>query len=431
MLKILKQALKGEIFYIFIFLGIYLSIFISPISGVYFLLSFLYVYIFTKFYESIKKRLLIFACFYIAPIVGGYYFYGLYEVVGFLIGSSIASFVLLNKSLTYKTGGSIRYTNIALTAQVSFTFFYFYTLVIQDIRGQNKMNENLVILGVASFLLLVPTVLPLAHKFLVKKIDTLSFSNILLITGIIIAIGTLYTAFLEIGSFNVILPASFVIGCVSIFYFFTHQEKHFKLKRTISTIVYSATPLLFTIYFPWNTSKFLGSMFAALASIAIFSLVSVTTNTNFKLKYTNLNSMTVNVYLFLMSLFFLSSKGIITRINIAEINYLIAVIFGIVVVVFFEEFREAAKIFTLKLKLENIYSVLLIGICITISYVVLDIGGVETLGSLLFGIIGYLFIKNNISPKKIENKDKGYVYLENNLLNLLTVFTLSLILTKL
>lgn len=428
---IFEKIFKREISYILIFFVIYLAFFVNAKSGMYFLAGFLYVYIFSVSYSKLKKYFILFPIFYLVPLITGYFYGGLYEIVGFLIGTSVASFVLLNRQVTKDKEGSSIYINSALVGQLTFTFFYFYKLVIQDVRGQNKLDIISVGLGLGIFYFASTIILPLIIKILQKRLDTLSTSNIILILNILIITGSFYLPFLEVGSFNVILPASFLAGVTAVFYFFSTYKKHFKFKRTITTIVFTGIPLIFAIYYPWNISKFLGSMFAAVSIIALFSVSSVSNNLFFKNKFTGLSSATINIYLFLMSLFFLSSKGIITKINIAEINYLIAVLFGVVLVILFEEIRDSAKIFIKKLKFENIYSVFLIIICVLISYVTLDIGGVETLGSLLFGIIGYLLIKNNTTSLNLNESNTGYVYLENNLLNLLTVFSLSLILTKL
>lgn len=432
MTKIIDKIIKSEILYSLVFFCLYLSVFVNLVTGIYFILGFLYVYFFTISYKTLSKLPFLISLFYITPLILGFFVQGTFSVVGFLIGTSVAAFVLLNRNLVNIASGNSKFTNIALVGQVGFSFFYFFNLVIQDIRGRNKLDNYFVTIGIVVFIFATSFIFPLIFKFVTKFVDNLSFANIFLIISILITTGSLYSAFIEVGSFNTILPVSFIFGVASLIYFFTHtQNSHFKFKRTISTILYSAVPLIFTIYYPWNISKFLGSMFAALASITLFSLSFMDTNKDFRFRVTGLNTFIVNIYLFLVSLFFLSSKGIITKINIAEINYLIAVLFGIVLVMMFEELRESSSLFIKNLRLENIYSVLLIGIAVIIVYITLDLGGVETLGSLLFGVIGYLFIKNNFFAYKLAEKDKEYVYLENNLLNLLTVFSLSLILTKL
>ena len=171
----INKILKSEILYTVIFFSVYLTAFVNIETTIYFILGFLYVYLFIISSKFIKEFPFVISVFYIVPLIAGYYFQTTNGVIGTLIGTSIASFVFLNRSLGKMIEGNSKFTNIALVGQVTFSFFYFYNLVIQDIRGRNKLNSVEITLGVFAFIFATSILFPLLHKLISKKIDNLSF----------------------------------------------------------------------------------------------------------------------------------------------------------------------------------------------------------------------------------------------------------------
>ena len=107
---------------------------------------------------------------------------------------------------------------------------------------------------------------------------------------------------------------------------------------------------------------------------------------------------------------------------------------GIFTIYFIQDVRETLQVRLIKKRLVGVFSVLSIAACALLLFFILDTGKLESLGSFLFGIICFIYIKNNFSlrtfSKELIKKDVEYTYLENILLNLLTVLSVSMILIK-
>lgn len=442
MKKIIKKIVKSDLTYSLIFLSAYLTVFLNISAGIFFAVGFISTVGFVVIKNIIKKYPILITLVLLIPLILGYVYSGTYEVVGFLLGSTIAGFMLGNH-FTSNDGKTIEKSTlidlqeiIKITSinQVLFSLYYFYNLIIQDIRGQNKLDGTLVYIGIAGLVVFIPMVQIIIKKLLYKRLDIISYSNILFlaVTGVTIAI--LYNAFVEIGLHNIVIPILCSAGgvlIVSAFVKFT-SNKTFRFKRTLQTLVYVGVPLLIMLYWPWTVSKYIGVM-ASCVSLVLFlpNLFMDEKQIEISFRITNIYVFIVNIYLILMALFSLSSKGIIARLNIANVDYLLMLIFGMFLIMFLSDIKDATHTFLRKFNLSSTYSIIMIAIGTLISYLILDLGGIEGIGSFLFGIVGYMFIKNNFELRgNTSNYNLAYTYLENNLLNLLTVLTLSLILVK-
>lgn len=440
--KVIKKILKSDLTYSLIFLSAYLTVFLNISAGIFFAVGFVSTVGFVVIKNIIKKYPILITLVLLIPLILGYVYSGTYEVVGFLLGSTIAGFMLGNH-FTSNDGKTIEKSTlidlqeiIKITSinQVLFSLYYFYNLIIQDIRGQNKLDSTLVYLGIVGLVVFIPLVQITIKKILYKRLDIVSYSNILFLAVTGVTIGVLYKSFVEIGLHNIVIPILCSAGgvlIVSAFVKFT-SNRTFKFKRTLQTLVYVGVPLLVMLYWPWTVSKYIGVM-ASCVSLVLFlpNLFMDEKQIEISFRITNIYVFIVNIYLILMALFSLSSKGIIARLNIANVDYLLMLIFGMFLIMFLSDIKDATHTFLRKFNLSSTYSIIMIAIGTLISYLILDLGGIEGIGSFLFGIVGYMFIKNNFELRgNTSNYNLAYTYLENNLLNLLTVLTLSLILVK-
>jgi hypothetical protein len=440
--KSLQRILKSDLTYALIFLSLYLGVFLNKDAGVFFISGFAITFTLVKIKNILKKYPLLIIPVILIPTILGYVFVGVFEVVGYLLGSSIAGFMLgnyfaskpnqdLKESTLIDLQEIIKITSIN---QVLFSLYFFYTLLIQDIRGQNKLDNTLVFVGTLAFLILIPLTQIAIKKLLYKRLDIVSYINILFLTVVGIVFATLYSAFVEIGIHNIILPIIFSAAGIMLVSAYTvaSRSKHFKFKKSVTTMFYVLVPLVLMLYYPWSVSRYLGVMFSTL-TLVLF-LPSLFLNEKYlqlTFRITNMYVFIVNIYILLMGLFSLSSKGIIARLNIANINYLLLLMFGVFLVMFLNDIKEGVHQFLQKYNLASTYSVLMVALGTLVCYLILDLGGIEGIGSFLFGIIGYLFIKNAFELRgKTPNSTVAYTYLEDNLLNLLTVLTLSLVLVK-
>jgi hypothetical protein len=442
MKDILKKIVKSDLTYSLIFLSIYLSIFLSITAGIFFIAGFSLTFFLVTVKKTLKKYPFLIVLVMLIPLILGYMYLGVYEVVGFMLGSSIAGFMMGNYFTSSTTDKITEDTLIDLqeiikitsVTQVLFSLYFFYTLIIEDIRGQNKLDTNLVYLAIAGFVVLIPLTQIVIKKLFYKRLDIVSYTNILFlaITGVIF--GIFYFSFLEIGLHNVLLPAIYTVAGILLIsaYVAYSKDKQFKLKRTLATLIFVGAPLLLMLYYPWTTSRYLGVMASCLTLVLFLpNLFTNEKNIQISFRITNVYVLVVNIYLILMALFSLSSKGIIARLNIANIDYLLMLMFGMFLVMFLSDIKDAVHNVLTKYNLASTYSVIMVALGTLTCYLILDLGGIEGIGSFLFGIAGYMFIKNSFELRgKINNKNLAYTYLENNLLNLLTVLTLSLILVK-
>jgi|GEM_PF-3927605 len=442
MKKLVKKILKSDLTYSLIFLSAYLSIFLNIDAGIFFTVGFISTVGFVVIKNIIKKYPILITLVLLIPLILGFVYSGTYEVVGFLLGSTIAGFMLGNYFTSNETKAIEKSTLVDLQEiiritsinQVLFSLFYFYQLLIQDIRGQNKLDDMLVYTGIVGLVVFIPLVQITIKKILYNRLDVVSYSNILFLAITGVTIGVLYKSFVEIGLHNIVIPILCSAGgvlIVSAFVKFT-SNKNFKFKRTLQTLVYVSVPLLLMLYWPWTISKYIGVM-ASSISLVLFlpNLFLDEKQIEVSFRITNIYVFIVNIYLILMALFSLSSKGIIARLNIANVDYLLMLIFGMFLIMFLADIKDATHTFLRKFNLSSTYSIIMIAIGTLISYLILDLGGIEGVGSFLFGIVGYMFIKNNFELRgNTTNYNLAYTYLENNLLNLLTVLTLSLILVK-
>ena len=446
-----KRILLSDLTYSFIFFSAYLSFFLDKNAGIFFALSFLLTFLLVKIKETFKKIPLLDSVTLLFLFVLGFYFYGTYQTIGFILGSSVSAFMMGNFTVMNKLstqgskeiGNLEEMTRVTLTNQIVFSFYYLYSLIIQDTRGQNNLENNMVIVSIAAFILSTTIIQVITKKLLYKRLDIISYSNFLFIVFSGICFAILYNSFLEVGAFNIILPiilSAFCIILITAFLIYS-EKKIYNLKKTTTTLIYITLPMILLLYYPWNISKYLGMLFTSL-TLVIFLSRNFVQYDNIELKF-RLNHITifiVNLTLILGSLFTLSTKGIITRLNIANIEYMLMLIFGIFVVLFLQDTRDSIKTVLLKYNLIGTYSVIVIALIALGLLIILDISGVEALGTFLFGLLATIFVKNtfvarikkNQSSKKISYKNStiAYTYLESNLLNLITALSMALMLVK-
>ncbi len=444
MKKALKKVFKSELTYILTFLSIYLGTFLSSKAAISFIISFLLVLFINKYKGLFKNKSdILYPILYLLIYLLSLKMSGTQYLVGFLLGASSSAF-LLNNLIFSKNNSNFKekealdtafVLKISLIIQAVFSFNYFYNLIIQDVRGQNRLDNNLVTISIALYLGLIPVIQLILKKLFIKKVDFISYLNIVFIINLLISVGIFYKTFLEIGSLKVIIPVVLSYLSILLLSLITHyiSPKQFKFKRTLSTFAYIAIPGLLLLYYPWSIGNYLSTTFSFLA-LAVFlnTLFLNKTNTNLELRVSTISTFAINLFLLLFGIFNLSAKGIITRVNIANINYLIMLILGAFFIMLIRDLRDAIKNTLLKKNLESTYSILVMALTGFTIFLILDLGGVESLISFIMGILAITLIKNIFEERTKESLKYNALhrFLENNLINLLTTISLSLVLVK-
>ncbi len=443
MKNLILKIFKSEISYILIFLSIYLGSFLSYKALVSFVIAFLLIVITSKYKNIFDKFPILYSFLYISIYIVSLKMQGIQYLVGFLLGTATSSFLLNNlffskkiKKLKDKEALKASFiVKIAIIAQILYSFNYFYNLIIQDVRGQNRLNQNLVTLSVGAYILITPLAQSLLKKLLSKKIDFVSYLNSVFIVNLLLSLGIFYKTFIEIGSLKVILPIALTYLSILLIILINQyiNFKKLKFKRTLSTLAYIAIPGLFLLYYPWSIGNYISVIFSFL-SLGVFlnTLFLNNKDTNLEVKILSTSNFAINLYLILFGIFNLSAQGIITKINIADLNYLIMLIFGAFFVMLLRDLKDAIKYNLIKKNLESIYSIIVMSIIGLIVFLILDLGGVESLSSFIMGTLSITLIKNIFEERSLDNSlsDIVYKYLESNLINLLTIISLGLVLVK-
>lgn len=444
-MKLIKKILSLEITYALIFFYVYMYVFAGSVTANAFGISYFLVLILTLLHKTFEEHSFLYALLYPIIFFYGFYNYGMHELAGVLLGTSVAGYLVINYKLV-KTEEAENSKNLSLssfilknilTIQVLYSFYFYFNQIISDSRGQNKLDDWKVVLYVSSLLLLVWIIQALFLKFK-SKLDFISYSNLIVISVIIISATLLYFPFLEVGSLNIILP--FITGFIGILlvaiFSYLNSNKEFKFRRTITTLAYTLAPLILIIYYPWSISKHVGILFSTLGALSLNTAYFEVGKKiqDLRTRLLNLRTFSTNLFLFLGALFTLSAGGLITKLNIADIDYLIMLIAGIFTVYLVQDLRETLRLRLVKKGLVGVFSVLTIAGCALFLFFILDTGKLESLGSFLFGVISYTYIKNNFNlrtfTKDIKQSEVSHTYLENSLLNLLTALSVALILIK-
>lgn len=442
--KTFNRAIKSDLSWALLFFSAYLAIYLKPYAGLFFGLAFVANILFVKQYKHTKRFPIINALIYLAIYLIGTVYANTPNLVGFILGASISAFLMANYSalnLKQKQNKSVQklYEVISSTdiLQFIFSFNYFFELIIQDVRGQNNLNMQQIQYSVIAFIILSFVVQTISRFLFSKKVDYISYANIVfaLLAGISFVI--FYFPFLEIGALNIIIPsicATFTVLFINAFVKYS-ENNTFKFKRTITSLILVFIPLIMFTYYAWNISEYLGMLFVTLSAVTLILKVfdyKYDLLTNFRVSF-NI-AFLVNLALIIFGLFSLSTKGIITKLNIANIDYLLILILGIFVVYLIHEIRETINILLEKYNMVGSYSVIIVTIISLLIFSVFESGGTEALATLLFGAMSAIFVKN-IFIARTEDKrqltETAYAYVELSLLNLITVIAVSLMLVKL
>jgi len=444
--SIFLRIIKSDLTYAFIFFSFYLWFFLNQKAGIFFAVGFLLSYLFVKLKNIYQKYPIILLFYYLIPFIGGYYFFGTYQTVGFLTGTAIAGFMMANFSVikngipfAKKISNLEQISKVIIINQVGFSFYYFYLLIIKDIRGQNKLEMNNTLISVLVFIIAAFFIQWFIKKLLYKKLDTISYSNVLFVFATAITFGCFYNAFLEIGALNVILPA--ILSIVSILslisYIKVFKNKQFKLQKSVTTLFLIGIPIIMLLYYPWGISKYISLLFTSLSLTVYLSILDVHNLKDIKLNYRIFYTVSfiISLILIMNGLFTMSTRGIITKLDIANVNYLLMLLIGIALVMFLQDIRKSIKSLLKTYNLVGTYSVITIAVISFILFYIVESSGIESLVTLLFGLLAVIFIKNVFTARTVEIKDQTkdlitYTYLENTLLNLMVIISLSLMLVR-
>lgn len=444
-MKLIKKLLKVEVTYALLFFSTYIYFFIGMKSAVAFGVGYVLVILISLLYKTFKNNPFLYGLLYPIIFFSGFHFFGVNQLIGFLLGTSIACYLVLNYKLIKmedsnykdKLAHSAHILKNVFVFQVLYSFYFFYNQIILDIRGQNKLDEWNIIIVTSTLILSLWLLQVLANRFL-KKVDIISYSNVIILCAIGMSVAMFYKPFVEVGTLNIILP--FITGFIGITLVsiatYLNSSHTFRFRRTLTTLAYTIIPLTLIIYYPWNISKYLGVAFATLGVILLHTdyFESRVKNHELVTRIVSIKAFSTNIFLFLGTIFTLSAGGLITKLNIANLDYLIMLIAGVFLVYLMQDLRETLQERIAKRGLVGVFSVATIALSSLSMFLLLDVGKVEALGAFLFGIFSFIFVKNNFSlrsfEKDIKSKDIAYTYLENSLLNLLTVLAVSLILVK-
>lgn len=432
----LFSVFKNEFIYTFLFLLFYIGIFLENKAAIYFGIGFVVVFLNLLISKNKYKDILEVLVFLFVLILG-LYTEGLNLLVGFLLGVSICTFLLSSYRNILNTGGfkneNYFLNATSLSLQVIFVLKFFFETVIVDVRGQNNLNRIEIVYYLIAFVISCFFIRIIFEKYIKNRLDELSYINLQFISFSFLVLTLLYKPFIEVGSYNIFLPMISTAFCILIVHFFAIYltKKQVKFKKTFSSLAYGFIPLILVLFIPYESSKFLG-LISVSGALAILNFTHFgKTEDNFNFRLSAISTFGISSAMLLLSIFSLNTKGIITKINIAEGNELISLITGFFMIYFFEDTKEAVWNFLKRNKLTFTYSLLMMGFSTLLVYVLLDLKGVNSLGSFLFGILGAVFIKNNFAYNKTnDNRALSYMYFENNLVNLLVIFAISLILVK-
>jgi len=212
-MNLVKKILKSEITYALLFFYFYIYIFAGSVTANFFAIAYVLIILLVLLYKTFEEHPFLYALLYPIIFFSGFYDFGMHKLAGVLLGTSFAGYLVVNYKLVKSE--ELEYTNnLKLSAfvlknifviQVLYSFYFYYSQIIADTRGQNKLDDWKVILFTSTLVLVVWLSQTVISKFH-KKLDLVTYSNLVIITTILAASTLLYQPFLEVGSLNIILP---------------------------------------------------------------------------------------------------------------------------------------------------------------------------------------------------------------------------------
>jgi len=438
-----NKIFKSDILYTLIFFSAYLLFFVNQKSGLFFTIGFIssFVFVYLRrviFYSSVTYSLLTFI-----PLVAGYYFNGKNETMGFLMGSSIALF-LMTSHRTFKHFNKISprklkdffYTlRICFALQFFFSFYFFYEIFVKSIAGQNKLVSNNTLIGTIILLIIINPII----KFFIEKIsklDKISKLNLLVLIFTLIIFVYSYFVFIEINPINILLSAVFIyLNNILIIHFRDFLViKNKDIKKIIYYTCVVVVTIILGLYIPYRNLQIFSLLFTMLFNFMLKPqcLKNKTISNTENLRIILQNTFLLNIFFVLAGLAVLSFNSIIINVNILEIENYLFLLLGIIIVFNFKNLNLLVSYLAKKTKENWLYNAIILT-SIFGGFVLLQYNfNLKGLIAFLFGLIGYFFVRENLDLKISLNKSKqiNYIYLKNSILNLITIISLCLMLIR-